>query len=227
MELRHSNAVAYIQSSEDMSAVEDESVRLLLCGCTHLGGWDTWSDYLSLINRVIVDQADRVLHPDGRLVVFQTDAYVDGQIMPRASMLLNALTPEFRHLDTKIWKRKNADFRQPPWSTVYVMAPLGSRGSRPNAKNVDYFQGVWDYPQTARGKLNSWPDALCRLLVETFTEPGDLVVDPFAGSCRILAVASQLGRRAVGYEIDEDLIPLIRTNLKATPFKRDLTGNLL
>ena len=39
-------------------------------------------------------------------------------------------------------------------------------------------------------------------LLEAFTMPGDLVVDPFAGAGTVLAAAFQLRRRAIGYEID-------------------------
>ena len=38
-------------------------------------------------------------------------------------------------------------------------------------------------------------------LVETFTKPGELVVDPFAGSGGFCRVAHELGRVAIGAEI--------------------------
>jgi len=37
-------------------------------------------------------------------------------------------------------------------------------------------------------------------LIEIFSEPNDLVVDPFAGSGTFLKVAAELGRRAIGAE---------------------------
>jgi site-specific DNA-methyltransferase (adenine-specific) len=40
-------------------------------------------------------------------------------------------------------------------------------------------------------------------LVRTYTDPPDLVVDPYAGSGITLLAARRLGRRAVGVEAEE------------------------
>ena len=54
------------------------------------------------------------------------------------------------------------------------------------------------------------PPEMIRRLIMLFTTPGELVVDPFAGSAQTLRMASELGRRAIGYEIDEGQIKLNR-----------------
>jgi DNA modification methylase len=47
------------------------------------------------------------------------------------------------------------------------------------------------------------PINLMTQLVELFTDPGELIVDPFMGSGTTLRAAKDLGRRAVGIELEE------------------------
>lgn len=46
------------------------------------------------------------------------------------------------------------------------------------------------------------PESLLRTWIEQFTDPGDLVVDPFCGAGTTGVAAVQLGRRFVGFELD-------------------------
>lgn len=48
------------------------------------------------------------------------------------------------------------------------------------------------------------PVALLKRLIEVFTDPGDVVIDPVAGSGSTLVAAIELGRRAFGFEIKKD-----------------------
>lgn len=48
------------------------------------------------------------------------------------------------------------------------------------------------------------PIKLLEKLIETFTDPGDVVIDPVAGSGSTLIAAENLGRRAYGFEIKKD-----------------------
>ena len=47
------------------------------------------------------------------------------------------------------------------------------------------------------------PEGLVSFYTELLTEPGDLVLDPFAGSCTTGSVAERLNRRWIGIEIQE------------------------
>jgi len=50
------------------------------------------------------------------------------------------------------------------------------------------------------------PIKLLKHLIETFTEPNDVVIDPVAGSGVTLLAAAQLGRRSYGFEIKREFI---------------------
>lgn len=48
------------------------------------------------------------------------------------------------------------------------------------------------------------PVKLLKKLIETFTDEGDVVIDPCAGSGSTLRAAHELGRQAFGFEIDRN-----------------------
>lgn len=50
------------------------------------------------------------------------------------------------------------------------------------------------------------PMPVLRRLIELYSEPGDLVVDPFCGHGTTLVAAISLGRDAVGWDIDPDCV---------------------
>jgi site-specific DNA-methyltransferase (adenine-specific) len=57
------------------------------------------------------------------------------------------------------------------------------------------------------------PEALLERLVSALSLPGDLVLDPYAGSGTTLAVAARLGRRFAGVDASELAIETIRARL--------------
>jgi len=58
------------------------------------------------------------------------------------------------------------------------------------------------------------PVALLLRIILSSTMPGDLVLDPLAGTGTTVVVASQLGRKYIGIEIDPDNVRIIRKRLK-------------
>lgn len=52
------------------------------------------------------------------------------------------------------------------------------------------------------------PVGLLRHLIEIFTDPNDVVIDPCAGSGSSLLAAAQCGRRAYGFEIKKDFFKM-------------------
>lgn len=65
------------------------------------------------------------------------------------------------------------------------------------------------------------PIALVEWFLRTFTNPGDLVVDPCAGSATTLVAARNLGRRAVGWETDADYFAKAQQRLRGGQLSLD------
>ena len=75
----------------------------------------------------------------------------------------------------------------------------------PNVKKLGYHQAAY-------------PEELVALVLESFTSPGDTVLDPFVGSGTTLKVARGMGRSGIGIEINPDYRPLIAERIKE-PFE--------
>jgi site-specific DNA-methyltransferase (adenine-specific) len=59
------------------------------------------------------------------------------------------------------------------------------------------------------------PEALIRPMVEGWSNPGDLVIDPFSGSGTTMACCLKSGRRGIGYEQSKTFAELSRLRLAA------------
>ncbi|MBW2364398.1 MAG: site-specific DNA-methyltransferase [Deltaproteobacteria bacterium] len=57
-------------------------------------------------------------------------------------------------------------------------------------------------------------DKVVKKILSDFTQAGDLVLDPFAGSGTTLKVASDIRRRCIGYEINKGVGDIIKNRLK-------------
>ena len=80
-----------------------------------------------------------------------------------------------------------------------------------------YFAGDEALRDAAGNRLHKQQAPLQLLLriILSSTNPGDVVLDPFAGSGTTLVVAEQLRRRSIGIELDSHNIALIQNRLAA------------
>jgi site-specific DNA-methyltransferase (adenine-specific) len=65
-----------------------------------------------------------------------------------------------------------------------------------------------------RGHSAAFPEALPEWFIKLFTKPGDMVLDPFAGSGTTLRVAKRLQRNSVGIEIVPEYVVAMHEQLE-------------
>jgi DNA modification methylase len=68
------------------------------------------------------------------------------------------------------------------------------------------------------------PIQLLLRIILSSTNPGDVVLDPFAGSGTTLVVAEQLARQSIGIELDKINVDIIRERLAGKRKADDILG---
>lgn len=113
------------------------------------------------------------------------------------------------------------------WGTKKQRAVVGADGRRVRSSTTeDASPGVpmgdvWDIGIVApvakerTGYPTQKPAALLRRVIESLTDPGEIVLDPYLGSGTTVAVASELGRRSIGIDKNIEAIEIARTRLNA------------
>jgi DNA modification methylase len=190
-------------------------------GCRYDGYSDSLSgeNYLDWCNRWLT-LCRRALKPGGSIFVasgleYSAEIHV---IMKGLFRLRNWITWEYTfgvHSTTKFgrdhihlhyfvkdgapWKWRPDAIRIPSMrTTVYNDKRAHPKGRVPG--------DVWHYPRICgtHAERRNFPCQLPELMLERVilatTDPGDMVVDPFAGSGTTLAVADRLGRRSIGMD---------------------------
>ena len=154
-----------------------------------------------------------------------------------------ARTPNFQRVhDVLLRYRKSTDV-EPRWHTTYeplapsTLATWGTKKQRAvvdkdgrrlrSSKTAEATPGVpmgdvWDIGVIApvarerTGYPSQKPEALLERLVLALSSPGEIVLDPYAGSGTTLAVAERLGRVFVGVDQSEVAIGTAIARLRAS-----------
>jgi site-specific DNA-methyltransferase (adenine-specific) len=86
-----------------------------------------------------------------------------------------------------------------------------------------YFYGHWNFSGERQDKhLAMFPEELPKRLIKMFSFVGDTVLDPFLGSGTTCLAARNLNRNSIGYEINEDFVPIIKQKLNAKNHNADI-----
>ncbi|MDA9260912.1 site-specific DNA-methyltransferase [Puniceicoccaceae bacterium] len=197
--------------------------------------------------RPVYEEIRRILRPGGILAIQVKDVNYGGFLFPVSSIHremaestgLLMLTRTFWH---KYGRRSDATkfLRNPKvgafradqveeimiFSDGEVTAGLSPPVDLPFDEIQEATNPTWNFSPvsgSSRVHRHQSPDAMIKRLVLLFSKPGDLVVDPFAGAGTTLSTAVKLGRRAIGYEIDERTVgnarPAIKRSIAKTLIK--------
>ena len=122
----------------------------------------------------------------------------------------------------------------PNWEYIYVWRKY-IEGKKPVPKNTgitkeewrEYVNGVWRFSSVTSNrkvgntKLAMYPSELPMRLIKMYTEPGDIVLDPFVGTGTTVSEARKLGRVGIGVEKNLDMLPILQETLQSDMFVDD------
>lgn len=154
----------------------------------------------------------------------EADAYVFTRwdIVGEWIELIRSLEPEtgFRYKMLLVWDKGVPGMGDidSNWGCGHELILYCKKGHRPVPYRRSAIIAVDKVPNTQHVHPTEKPVPLLERLIEMSTDPGDLVVDPFAGSGSTLVAARNLNRDAIGFEIDEHYIEVIRRRLEQPTF---------
>ncbi|MCH6587952.1 MAG: hypothetical protein IH805_06530, partial [Proteobacteria bacterium] len=125
--------------------------------------------------------------------------------------------PGHRHLLWHVMDAENSPFYT---NDIRVESQRMKDGDR-RAKGPRVPDDVWEFPRLVgnageriKGHPCQLPEVLLERIIRCSTQPGDVVLDPTAGTGTTLRVAQRLGRSYVGIEEQETFLSLIHGRLE-------------
>lgn len=213
----------YLLSNDGATCVAGKRVSV------NKGAWDRSQGIESdhEFNLSWLRECHRILKPAGTI-------WVTGTLHIYLSVGMAMMQLGYRVLNDIIWEKSNP----PPnlgcrcfahstetllWATK---APKGSKHKytfhyqEMKAENGGkQMKTVWKFPAAGRDEKRfgkhptQKPVALVDRCLRASTNPGDLIIDPFAGAATVGVAAISLGRRFIGYERDSEYAEIGRQRL--------------
>jgi site-specific DNA-methyltransferase (adenine-specific) len=190
---------------EQGKLVRDETVSLVLTDPPYdPQSLDLYGD--------VAEYAARVLTPDGLLMVYAGKLYLPSILdgMLRHLKYLWTMAAVFQGAARGIRCRGFLDC----WRPILV---FGKPSFRPwwsaGWPTMIWPRDVLDFP--AEKDLHDWQQSLAEAekLVDQFTLPEQLVVDPMCGTGTTLLAAKEYDRRWLGFDVDAEQVAIARTRL--------------
>ena len=154
------------------------------------------------------------LHENGVLVSVTTDRKMNGQIYTKHIDIVNSLR-DYMLFNYKIWcKSMKANLFILNFCHVLFFRKTKKIT---NNKVKEFFPDVWHLPlDKISGFKNkdSFATKLVEIIIQNFTNEGDIILDPFMGSGKTACVAKELNRNYIGFEIDHENVKIAERRLR-------------
>jgi site-specific DNA-methyltransferase (adenine-specific) len=224
---------------EVMNSIPDKSIDLVLTSPPY----DNLREYggHSWCFECVSKHLWRVIKPGGVVVWIVADETIDGSETGTSfRQALRFMDLGFRLHDTMIYEKAGVEF---PGNVRYSQAAeymfVFSKGSpkggellrdrknvfmrpcRPERGEYGLRYNIWRY-STGGGQIGDshahshpapFPENLARDHILSWSDEGDIVLDPFCGSGTTLKMAKHSGRRFIGIEVNKDYAEIIKARL--------------
>lgn len=183
-------------------------------------GWDKIEDSSIVVNNII-NESPRILEKGGNLLMFCS--------FEQSGEFVKTAPKELYYKTIGIWHKLNPipinmKIRYVNSTEQWIHWVNGKKTGTFNGygKPVHNFieTGLTPASEKKYGKHSTQkPLSVMNWFVETLTNPGDVILDPFSGSGSTLVSAKQLGRKAIGFEMNPEYCEIIANRLKNTDYK--------
>lgn len=144
-----------------------------------------------------------------------THAYIMVNARNLYKLMYEAKLAGFTIQNLLIWDKGNATQNKYYMQAAEFILMLSKRPAR----NINYMgtKTILRVPSIRGGRLHPCekPIELMEILIRNSTNPGDVVLDPFAGAGSTLVAAYSLKRKYIGYEIDPKYYSIAQQRLQA------------
>ena len=202
---------------------------------------DYANEYMSILNR-IWDSSFEMLCPGGYLAVNVGSVLDSGYHYPLAEDIINELTrnSKWEFVRSIFWHKVTAGVKRagsviqhpypgywhPNIMTEHIIIVRKPGPVRiPNSDiPKEWLEPVWDLAPVPPRKVDHpapYPEEIPHRLIRMFTNPGEWVLDPFNGAGATSKAAFDLGRSALGFDIEKKYVALSKKRLKDSSSIRD------
>lgn len=203
---------------------------------------DYSNDYMTLLNE-IWDATHDMLKPGGYFAVNVGSVLDNGYHYPLAEDIINELTRrnKWEFVRTIYWHKVTAGVKRagsviqhpfpgywhPNIMTEHIIIVRKPGVMRMPNRDVpkEWLQPVWDLAPVPPKKVNHpapYPEDLPHRLIRMFTNEEDWVMDPFNGAGATTKAAHDLGRSAIGFDIEKKYVALAKKRISEPSTVREL-----